>query len=144
MDIRRPLRILLVEDHPDTLRLTGRLLTMEGHEVHAAHSAAEALRLAEAQRPDLLVSDIGLRGDGGSGLDLMRELRQRYGLAGIAVSGRSESEDMDESRSAGFLEHLVKPYQPTDLVDAVRRAASAVSSNGVGAASDDGHNAPTA
>ena len=66
-----PQRILLVEDHPDTLRVMARLLKSLGYGVVTAASVAEALHQMDAEEFDLLVSDIGL--PDGSGLDIMRE-----------------------------------------------------------------------
>jgi len=69
-----------------------------------------------------VVSDIGL--PDGSGLDLMTELRERYGLNGIAVSGYGMDEDLKRSRDAGFREHLVKPVGLEELKDAIARVVS--------------------
>jgi DNA-binding response OmpR family regulator len=67
-----------------------------------------------------VVSDIGL--PDGSGLDLMRELGQRWGLRGIALSGYGTEDDVRRSREAGFLQHLTKPVTPRALEAAIRDA----------------------
>jgi CheY-like chemotaxis protein len=67
-----------------------------------------------------VVSDLGL--PDGSGLTLMRELRDRYGLAGIAVSGYGTEEDRRQSADAGFSAHLTKPITVDRLLDEIRRA----------------------
>jgi CheY-like chemotaxis protein len=67
------------------------------------------------------VSDIGL--PDGSGLDLMIELRERYGLEGIALSGYGMESDLKRSRDAGFREHLVKPVGLEELKQAITRAS---------------------
>lgn len=117
-----PLRLLLVEDNEPTLEVMTTLLEMVGHEVSAAPDLRTARRLAESHSFDLLVSDLGL--PDGSGLDLMRELRERYGLRGIAVSGFGMEDDLRRSREAGFLEHLVKPVDVDKLKAALARAAA--------------------
>ncbi|HSF41620.1 MAG TPA: ATP-binding protein, partial [Thermoanaerobaculia bacterium] len=117
----RPLRLLLVEDHEPTLEVMTALLEAAGHHVKAARDLASARRLAAEGDFDLLVSDLGL--PDGSGLDLMRELRERYGLRGIAVSGYGMEEDLRRSREAGFAEHLIKPVDPAKLKAAICRAA---------------------
>ncbi|HEX7180463.1 MAG TPA: ATP-binding protein [Thermoanaerobaculia bacterium] len=117
--LRRPLRILLVEDHEDTLHVMAELLELSRHEVARAASMASALRLAASRPFDLLVSDLGL--PDGSGLDLMRRVRELYGMKGIAVSGFGTAEDIQLSREAGFLEHLVKPVYPSKLKEAIAR-----------------------
>jgi PAS domain S-box-containing protein len=117
------LRLLLVEDNEPTLEVMTTLLEMVGHDVKAAPDLRTARRLAEGHSFDLVVSDIGL--PDGSGLDLMRELRERYGLRGIAVSGFGMEEDLRRSHEAGFLEHLVKPVDVDKLKAALARAATA-------------------
>jgi CheY-like chemotaxis protein len=104
---RGGLSILLVEDHEDTLRVISRLLERAGYTVRAARSVGEALKLAGGERFDLLVCDLNL--PDGSGLEVMRSLKDRYGLRGIALSGFGREADIQRSRQAGFDDHLVKP-----------------------------------
>ena len=121
-----PLRILLVEDNLDTLRVMARLLLGRGHVVVRADSVASALAAAEDGEFDLLVSDLGL--PDGSGLDLIRGIRAlRLGqtMPGIALSGYGLDDDIRRSQEAGFLEHLVKPVDFTALEAAIRRVARA-------------------
>lgn len=113
------LRVLLVEDHADTLTATSQLLEEFACECHPAGSIEEALAAVETQTFDLLLSDLGL--PDGSGLDLMRSLRDRYGLAGIAVTGYGMEEDVQRSREAGFVSHLVKPITFEKLARAIER-----------------------
>src|SRR5262249_22821183 len=80
----KPLRVLMVEDHRDTARVMTRLLRNESLKVEWAPSVAEALHLASESRFDIVVSDIGL--PDGSGLDLMRQLRAKQPIQGIALS----------------------------------------------------------
>jgi len=101
------LSILLVEDHEDTLRIIARLLERQGYTVRPARSVSEALDLAAGERFDLLVSDLNL--PDGSGHDVMRFVKERYGLRGIALSGFGREVDIQRSRDAGFQAHLVKP-----------------------------------
>jgi PAS domain S-box-containing protein len=104
---RRGLSILLVEDHEDTLRVISRLLERLGYVVRAARSVGEALALAEGERFDLLISDLNL--PDGSGLDIMRAVKERHGLRGIALSGFGREGDIQRCRDAGFETHLTKP-----------------------------------
>jgi two-component system, chemotaxis family, CheB/CheR fusion protein len=118
----RLLRILLVEDHPDTAEAMADLLRLMGHQVTVAGTVASALETAGSTGFDLVVSDIGL--PDGSGQDLMRQLVSRHGLRGIALSGYGMEEDVLKSREAGFSAHLIKPVTPQILRDAIRQAAS--------------------
>ena len=99
--------ILLVEDHEDTARVLGRILRNAGFEVTHAGTMAEARTRAASNRFDLLISDLGL--PDGSGLDLMKALRDSHGLKGIALSGFGTDEDIAASAAAGFAAHLTKP-----------------------------------
>jgi signal transduction histidine kinase/ActR/RegA family two-component response regulator len=127
----RPLRLLVVEDHKPTLQVMASLLQSIRHQVKTATDLAGARQLAETHVFDLVVSDLGL--PDGSGLDLMIELRERYGLQGIAVSGYGMDEDLKRSKDAGFREHLVKPVGLEDLKDAIARASGAAAGVNVGA-----------
>ena len=117
---KKPLRILLVEDHPDTARIMLRLLQGANYDVVWAATIEAALVAVEAQRFDLLVSDLGL--PDGSGIDLMRRLRAQYDLKGIALSGYGMEEDVQKSRDAGFVEHLTKPINMHALQRAIESA----------------------
>lgn len=101
------LRILLVEDHEDTARIMTTLLTSFQHQVTCARTVHEALDLAIRQSFDLVISDIGL--PDGSGTDLMRQLREKRPIRGIALSGYGMERDIQNSLAAGFLAHLTKP-----------------------------------
>lgn len=101
------LRILLAEDHDDTRSSMTHLLRRAGHEVKGASSASLALELAAQEPFDLVISDLGLPDM--SGLELMQQLHENYGLRGIAVSGYGMEEDIQRSYAAGFVHHLTKP-----------------------------------
>ena len=101
------IQILLVEDHEDTARVLGRILKNAGFNVSHAGTLAAAQTLAADRRFDLLISDVGL--PDGSGLDLMKALREAQGLSGIALSGFGTEEDVAASKEAGFAAHLTKP-----------------------------------
>jgi CheY-like chemotaxis protein len=110
--------ILLVDDSDDTLQPLARLLQMCGYGVRLAHTAAEALGQAAAPVPvDLLISDLGLPDR--SGIDLMREVKTRYGLRGIAVTGHTGDDDILACRSAGFARYFAKPIRFEDLRAAI-------------------------
>ncbi|WP_395744828.1 PAS domain S-box protein [Prosthecobacter sp.] len=113
------LRLLLVEDHADTARILSRQLCKAGVTVLQAADVNSAIKLAEHESFDLLVSDLGL--PDGSGYDVMRRVRAARGMPGIAMSGYGMEEDMRRSREAGFSEHLVKPIDLRELIAAIRR-----------------------
>lgn len=115
----RSRRVLLIEDHHDTVRALRELLSELSCEVFAVGSLNEALAAAEKNSFDLVLSDLGL--PDGSGLDLMRQLRDRHGLSGIAVTGYGMEQDLRQTREVGFVDHLVKPITFERLSDAIER-----------------------
>jgi signal transduction histidine kinase len=120
--LRRSLRILLVDDHPDTSVALEKLLTRRGHIVAAARDMRSAMEAAESRQFDLLISDVGL--PDGSGLELMTHLRATSGIRGIAISGFGMNGDVEKSLQAGFTEHLVKPVNLEKLEAAIEHAMS--------------------
>jgi CheY-like chemotaxis protein len=108
-----PLRLLLVEDHSNTLQALLGLLRREGHFVIGAGDIAGARAAAARERFDLVISDLGL--PDGSGVELMRALRAEHGLRGIALSGYGMEEDVKRSLAAGFVTHLTKPVKISEL-----------------------------
>jgi PAS domain S-box-containing protein len=116
------LRVLLVEDHPDTREVLARLLDAADYTVKTASSVATALQLAATERFDVVVSDLGL--PDGTGYDLMKQLRDRHGIKGIALSGYGMGQDQRRSREVGFLDHVVKPVNVSQLVAVIQRIAS--------------------
>jgi CheY-like chemotaxis protein len=119
----RPQRLLLVEDHLDTLHTFARILRARGFEVAESSTISDAIRCS---RPgDLLLSDIGL--PDGDGRDLMRQLGAR-GIPGIAISGFGTAHDREEYRRAGFAESLVKPVDIDQVLNAIGRVTEAATS----------------
>jgi PAS domain S-box-containing protein len=122
-----PLRILLVEDHPDTARVMARVLAAEGHHVETAHTALRALELAANEPFDLLISDLGL--PDASGNELVGRIQQIQPLASIALSGFGTADDISASRAAGFAAHLTKPVDLARLRAEIHRVRSTTPSH---------------
>ena len=116
------IRLLLVEDHADTARLLERHLRRAGFAVTVAHNVSDGLAAAARDTFDVVVSDLGL--PDGTGCDLIRGVRESRPLPGIAMSGYGMDEDIRRSREAGFSEHLVKPVEVPQLIEAIRRATA--------------------
>jgi len=115
----RPLRILLVDDHPDTCVALERLLVRRGHLVAAAHNVRSAMETAARNSFDLLISDIAL--PDGTGTELMTYLHAISRIPGIAISGFGMNGDIEKSIDAGFAEHLIKPVKMENLEAAIDR-----------------------
>ncbi len=108
-----PLRLLLVEDHVNTLQTLQRLLMRDGHTVATATTVGDALAIAATTPLDLVISDLGL--PDGTGIELMNELRIKFGLRGVALTGYGAEADVAESHQAGFVSHLTKPVAIAEL-----------------------------
>ncbi len=119
----QPLNILLVEDHEMTARVMCKLLGKLGYSVTLAADVETAKRAVDGARFDLVISDLGL--PDGTGLDVMKHIRGRYGVPAIAVSGYGMEEDVRLSKEAGFVEHLVKPVDLPKLQAAIQRVVKA-------------------
>jgi CheY-like chemotaxis protein len=110
-------KILVVDDHRDTLRSMKLLLTRLGYHVLAAENMTEALRIAAEEEFDILLSDIGL--PDGSGLELIKRIRETRNVPALALSGFGMDEDLQRSRDAGFSDHLTKPVSLDRLQSAI-------------------------
>ncbi len=116
----KAVRILIVEDQPDTLEMLAATFRSRGFETIACESAKEALDCVDRQQFDILISDIAMPEM--DGLLLIRELRSRPGLAtvpAIALTGYASQTDSKSAIAAGFDLHLSKPIDPGDLMAAV-------------------------
>lgn len=109
--------ILVVDDHRDTLRSMKLLLTRLGYQVLAAENMTDALRIADEEEFDILLSDIGL--PDGSGLELVKRIRETRNVPALALSGFGMDEDLQRSRDAGFSDHLTKPVSLDRLQSAI-------------------------
>ncbi len=122
----RRLRILVVEDNQDAAESLATMLQLWGHEVRVAYDGLAALRLAEAETPDVILSDIGLPGM--DGYELARHLRARPAFGRVvlvALSGYGRDEDRRQAAEAGFDHHLVKPPEMDTLLQLMGNVAAA-------------------
>lgn len=122
----RDLRVLLVDDEPDTLEMLTAVLKGSGAIVATAKSTAEALRTLEQWLPDVLISDIGMPGE--DGFELLRRMRalpleRGGGLPAAALTAYAHDEDRLRTLSAGFQTHISKPINPTEFVEAIASLA---------------------
>lgn len=122
------LKILLVENHEDTLVYLAKYMRRKGHEVTSSRNMKQAIETISAQSVHVLISDIGL--PDGDGWELMREARRinppQYG---IAMSGFGMRSDREKSLAAGYKHHLIKPFMPEELDALLEEAVQVVTSN---------------
>jgi PAS domain S-box-containing protein len=119
------LRILVVDDEPETTEGVSRLLATCGAEVKSATSAAQAREIFACWAPDVLVSDVGMPEEDGYSLigHLRAQPSARAGIPAIALTAYAGVEDRIRLLSSGFQAHVVKPVEPDELVAVIASVA---------------------
>jgi len=107
------LRILVVEDHSDTLQALSRLLSHFGHEISVADGAEKALKIIDLKEFDAVLCDIAL--PDGSGYDVIAEAKRKRPVKAVALTGFGATEDIERGKDAGFDFHLTKPVDFHEL-----------------------------
>ena len=114
-------RVLLVDDHEDTLEVERMVLTMEGAEVRVAGSVSEALAVLVDFPVDVVVTDISMPGR--DGFEMLRQLRLLAGRTGrapaLVVTAHAEEDMRAAAADAGFAMFVAKPHNPFELVDSI-------------------------
>jgi signal transduction histidine kinase/ActR/RegA family two-component response regulator len=118
----RGVLVLVVDDMADSLEVVRRVLEGAGAKTILAGSAEQALAALRKQRPDVIVSDLGMPVR--DGYDLMRSIRalpreQGGQIPTIALTAYAKSEDRERALQAGFQTHLAKPVEPDRLIAAI-------------------------
>jgi len=114
-------RILVVEDHEENRRIIRDLLTSAGFEMIEALTGEDGVRLAAAERPDLILMDIQLPGL--DGYEATRRIKANPALRPIpiiAVTSYALSGDEVKAREAGCDDYVTKPFSPRALLAKVR------------------------
>ena len=110
--------ILVVDDEPKIARLARDYLENVGFAVRVAHDGKTALAMAKAEKPDLIVLDLGLPEL--DGLDVTRALRRDSNVPIIMLTARAEETDKLVGLELGADDYLTKPFSPKELVARVR------------------------
>jgi PAS domain S-box-containing protein len=124
-DLPRTCRILIVDDNHDAANSLSRLLRISGYESSAAYGGVQALEMAQANPPDVVLLDIGMPGM--DGYDVARGLRALPGMERVvlvALTGYGQEGDRRLTEAAGFELHLVKPVDLAELHALLDRVSS--------------------
>jgi PAS domain S-box-containing protein len=119
--------VLVVDDEPDALDLLKRVLGRSGAKVLAAPSARAGLEILQREKPDILLSDIGMPDEDGYMLiRQVRSLKPKQGgrIPAAAVSAFARPEDRTQALQAGYQMHVAKPVDPTELTAVVASLAT--------------------
>jgi signal transduction histidine kinase/ActR/RegA family two-component response regulator len=126
------LRVLVVEDAPDTLEMLRLFFASRGLAATLCLSSEEALDIATREHFDIIVTDIGLPHI--DGYELLKRLRQASPslarVPALALTGYAAETDVAAARDAGFDAHVAKPFEPDALAGAVERLISRAAHEG--------------
>jgi CheY-like chemotaxis protein len=124
--LRRPVRILVVDDYPDNVASMAMLLRLYGHEVDTASGGSAAVAAALARPPDVVLLDISMPGM--DGYEVARRLRGMFGdrVTLLAITAYGSEEDRQHCRAAGFDRHIIKPADPQKLERLLRELAKSL------------------
>jgi CheY-like chemotaxis protein len=119
--------VLAVDDEPDARNLLKRVLEGCGARVFVASSSREGLEMVRRERPDMIVSDIGMPGE--DGYEFIRQVRQLPPDEGgrtpaAALTAFARAEDRTRALRAGYQTHVAKPVEPTELTAVVASLAT--------------------
>jgi DNA-binding response OmpR family regulator len=110
------LRVLVVEDNADLREMYEEILTMSGHEVHLAETAADGLLVLQKVAPDVVLLDLGIAGG-------VTGIMEALG-SGAHVVLASGARDLPERATAlGAAAYLLKPFGPEQLIATVEKVA---------------------
>ena len=112
------MKLLVVDDDPDLLALVAFSLTNAGYAVVKAADTGEALRVFEAEVPNLVILDINL--PSGSGFDVCKAIRARSEVPVMMLTARGDEEDLVRALELGADDYLTKPFSPRTLLARVK------------------------
>ena len=118
----KSLRILVVEDHSETLEALSRLLGHFGHRVSLADSAQNAMNMIDSKEFDVVLCDIAL--PDGNGYEVIAEAKRKRPVKAVALSGFAATKDIERGREAGFDFHLAKPVDFHELRSVLGKIAA--------------------
>ena len=113
-----PPKVMVVDDDRTMVTLLRTLLELDGYQVVQPTNAASVLESIVAERPDLVLMDVFLRGH--DGIDLVRGLRKLPELAQTPVVMTSGMDVSEQSLAAGANSFMLKPYDPEVLLQTIR------------------------
>jgi len=114
-------RVLVVDDHPDTLDLLTAILSDAGYEVVGALTGGDGLMVLEVESPDVILLDVQMPGL--HGMDVLRRLRMtRPEIPVIIVSGQGDAELARATLRRGAVDYIRKPMNPEHLLRATAAA----------------------
>lgn len=118
-------RILICDDDPAILRVLQVNLEVEGYETLLAHHGEEALEIANAEKPDLIILDIMMpRLDGYQTCERLKSSDETRHIPVVFLSAKAQASDIEKGKAYGVEDYLTKPFDPDTLVETIERLLS--------------------
>jgi CheY-like chemotaxis protein len=116
-------RILIVDDERDIVKVLMIRLQSSGYEVTTAFDGAQGVFMAHKEKPDLIILDIRMpAGDGFSVTERLKNSSHTWNIPIIFLTGSPEKDAEERAMALGARFYIKKPYDPEELLDAVKRA----------------------
>jgi DNA-binding response OmpR family regulator len=116
-------KILIVDDERDILKALMIRLQVAGYEVVTAFDGAQGIFMAYKEQPDLIILDIRMpAGNGFSVAEKLKQSENTFSIPVIFLTGSPEKDSEQKAMKLGARFYIKKPYDPEELLDAIRRA----------------------
>ena len=116
-------KILIVDDERDIVKALMIRLQGAGYEVVTAFDGAQAIFVAHKEKPDLIILDIRMPAGNGFGVaEKLKHSASTFSIPVIFLTGSPERNSEERAMTLGARFYIKKPYDPEDLLDAIKRA----------------------
>lgn len=117
-------KILIVDDQVEVRELVQVTLEVGDYQILSAENGKEALELARAEHPDIILMDIMMPGSDIDGLEACRQLKSDPETADITIvmlSAKGQESDIEAGKAAGADDYFTKPFSPIALIEKVEQ-----------------------
>ena len=115
-------KILIVDDQPEVRELVKVTLEIGNYLILSAENGQEALELARAEQPDIILLDLKMPGSRVHGLEVCRRLKNDPTTAGIyiiIISASGQKDDIEAGQAVGADDYFTKPFSPIALMNKI-------------------------
>jgi two-component system phosphate regulon response regulator PhoB len=114
-------KVLIVDDEPEIRKIVEMTLSSDDYQILQAESGEEAIEVARAKKPDLIIMDIMMpRGiDGFEATRILKNEPETRGSTIIILTGRAQDDELEEGLKAGAEGYFTKPFSPLQLMKKV-------------------------